>query len=95
MPHTAEDRKKTLTRLRRIQGQCTALEAALESGAACGRILQQLAAVRGGINGLMSEVLEIHLREELDPTAASRSVDRVGAGVDIDAVLSLVRSYLK
>lgn len=93
MPHTLEDRKKTLTRLRRIQGQCTALEAALESGAECGPILQQLAAVRGGINGLMSEVLEIHLREELEPTSASLSEGQ--AGVDIDAVLSLVRSYLK
>ncbi len=91
MPHTPEDRKKTLARLRRIQGQCAALESALETGADCGPILQQLAAVRGGINGLMSEVLEIHLREELG-TASS---EQPGHGVDLDAVLGLVRSYLK
>lgn len=87
MPHSQEDRKKTLTRLRRIQGQCAALEAALESGADCGAILQQLAAVRGGVNGLMSEILEIHLREELGPPGAT--------GVDLDALVGLVRSYLK
>ncbi|WP_138473051.1 metal/formaldehyde-sensitive transcriptional repressor [Poseidonocella sp. HB161398] len=87
MPKSHEDRKKTLTRLRRIQGQCAALETALASGAECGAILQQLAAVRGGVNGLMSEILEIHLREELGVPEAK--------GVDLDAVLGLVRSYLK
>lgn len=89
MPHHPEDRKKTLTRVRRIRGQCAAVEDALEQGADCGPILQQLAAVRGAINGLMSEVLEIHLREELDPAT------RTARGVDIDAVMSLVRTYLR
>lgn len=93
MPRALEDKKKTLTRLRRIQGQCAALEAALTRGDDCGLILQQIAAVRGGVNGLMSTVLEIHLREELG--AVCDVPDAEGARIDIDAILSLIRSYLK
>ncbi|MDI5829412.1 metal-sensing transcriptional repressor, partial [Salmonella enterica subsp. enterica serovar Kentucky] len=38
---------------------------ALESGEPCLAILQQIAAVRGASNGLMSEMVEIHLKDEL------------------------------
>ncbi|MDI5304003.1 metal-sensing transcriptional repressor, partial [Salmonella enterica subsp. enterica serovar Anatum] len=40
-------------------------ERALESGEPCLAILQQIAAVRGASNGLMSEMVEIHLKDEL------------------------------
>lgn len=91
MPHTPQEKKRALTRLRRIRGQTEALERALEAGADCGPVLQQLAAIRGAVNGLMSEVLESHLREEFGhakPGAAR-------AGASIDQAISLVRSYLK
>mgnify|MGYP003622138475 FL=1 len=77
--------------MRRIRGQLDALERALEAGADCAPVLQQLAAVRGAVNGLMSEVLESHLREAFaqpDP-----SLDAREAG--IDAAVALVRSYLR
>ena len=45
MPHSPEDKKKALTRVRRMRGQLDALERALEEGADCGPVLQQLAAV--------------------------------------------------
>jgi DNA-binding FrmR family transcriptional regulator len=68
-----------------------ALEAALEKGADCGPVLQQIAAIRGAVNGLMAGVLESHLREEftnlVETTEAQRS--------SIDEVVSLVRTYLK
>ena len=54
MPHSPADKKKALTRVRRIRGQLDALERALEDGADCAPVLQQLAAVRGAVNGLMS-----------------------------------------
>ena len=91
MPHSPADKKKALARVRRIRGQLDALERALEAGADCAPVLQQLAAVRGAVNGLMSEVLESHLREAFaqpDP-----SLDAREAG--IDAAVALVRSYLK
>ena len=51
MPHSPEDKKKALTRVRRIRGQAEALERALEAGADCAPVLQQLAAIRGAAEG--------------------------------------------
>jgi DNA-binding FrmR family transcriptional regulator len=87
MPHAPEDKKKALTRVRRIRGQAEALERALEAGADCAPVLQQLAAIRGAINGLMSEILESHIREEL---AADRPPDALAQDLT-----NLVRSYLR
>ena len=47
MPSTPEEKKKVLTRVRRIRGQIDALERSLEGDAECRAILQQIAAVRG------------------------------------------------
>lgn len=88
MPTDPEDKKRVLARVRRIRGQCDALERALESGADCGPVLQQIAAVRGAINGLMAEVLETYIREEF--VASQEDVEPRGR-----ELLSLVRSYLK
>ena len=76
--------------MRRIRGQCDALDRALEAGADCGPVLQQIAAIRGAVNGLMSEVMEAHLREEFGQPAASdeQRAERVR---DMSA---LIRSYL-
>ncbi len=38
---------------------------ALESGEPCMTILQQIASIRGAANGLMGEMVEIHLQDEL------------------------------
>ena len=73
--------------MRRIRGQAEALERALESGAECGPVLQQLAAIRGAVNGLMSEVLESHVREELIKPRKAGTIAR--------DITTLVRSYLK
>ncbi len=90
MPHSAEEKKRVLARVRRIRGQLDALEKALEQGAECGPVLQQIAAVRGAINGLMAGVLESHLRETLSQAASDKQ-----AQASIDDVLALVRSYLR
>ncbi|VCU71240.1 Transcriptional repressor FrmR [Pigmentiphaga humi] len=91
MPHTPEEKKRVLTRVRRIRGQCDALERALEAGADCGPVLQQIAAIRGAVNGLMSEVLEAHVREEFVHPAESEAVRLE----QVQELLGLVRSYLK
>lgn len=91
MPHSPAAKKKALTRARRIRGQLEALERALEAGADCGPVLQQLAALRGAVNGLMSEVLESHLREEFaDPAKTPQQRQS-----SIDEAVVLVRTYLK
>ena len=91
MSHTIEGKKKLLTRVRRIKGQSEALEKSLESGTECLAVLQQLAAIRGAVNGLMAEVLEDHIREHLgvdDIPSQQRSKD-------LDDVIAVLRSYLK
>ena len=90
MPHSPEEKKRAITRLRRIRGQAEALETAIDTGASCSQVLQQLAAVRGAVNGLMAEVLEGHMRESFGPTAPPGDADEA-----IDEVAALVRSYLR
>lgn len=91
MPHTIKDKKQLLTRVRRIKGQADALEKALEQEGDCSAILQQIAAIRGAVNGLMAEVLEGHIREHL-------GVDEIPAeqrSRDLENVVAVLRSYLK
>jgi FrmR/RcnR family transcriptional regulator, repressor of frmRAB operon len=88
MPNSPEDKQRALNRVRRIKGQCEAIERALESGVDCGPVLQQIAAVRGAINGLMAEVLETYMHEEFAPADDS-------GGQKVQELLTLVRSYLK
>src|SRR3546814_19614254 len=69
MPHSPEEKKKVLTRIRRIRGQCEGLERALEAGADCGPVLQQIAALRGAVHGLMSAVLGSPLPAQFEQPA--------------------------
>ena len=91
MSHTVHDKKKLLARVRRIKGQTGALESALEQETDCAAILQQIAAIRGAVNGLMLEVLEGHMREHLGTEEATHA-ERLE---DLDQVVRVLRSYLK
>lgn len=91
MPHTIKDKKKLLARVRRIKGQAEALDKALERGTDCSAVLQQIAAIRGAVNGLMAEVLEGHLREHLNADDLPRQ-QRLD---DLEQVVAVLRSYLK
>lgn len=91
MPHSPEEKKRVLARVRRMRGQVEALERALEAGADCAPVLQQIAALRGAANGLMSEVLESHLRESFGQPARNAG-EREARVAEMTA---LVRSYLK
>jgi len=93
MPHSPEEKKKAITRLRRIRGQTESLERAILEGTDCSLLLQQLAALRGATNSLMSEVLEGHLRETFENKEKEISPKKMKA--TLDDVLSLVRTYLK
>ncbi|WP_199155068.1 metal/formaldehyde-sensitive transcriptional repressor [Chromobacterium sp. ASV23] len=91
MAHTVRDKAKLLARVRRIQGQASALEKQLdEGGEDCVAILQQIAAIRGAVNGLMAAVIEGHLTEHLvnEPELAHRQED-------LAVVLQVIKSYLK
>jgi len=91
MAHTTKSQKLLLTRVRRIKGQAEALEKALEQEAECAAILQQIAAIRGAINGLMAEVLEGHIREHL----GADNISLQQRSDDLEQVVGVLRAYLK
>jgi DNA-binding FrmR family transcriptional regulator len=99
MPHSPDDKKRAITRLRRIRGQAEALERSIAEGAECGPVLQQLAAMRGAVNGLMADVLEGHLYEsfghaDCDGSDAPES-EHARVHAAIDETVSIVKTYLK
>ncbi|MDY6459879.1 MULTISPECIES: metal/formaldehyde-sensitive transcriptional repressor [Acinetobacter] len=65
MSHLHQD-KKILNRVKRLQGQLKAVEASLsEPETGCIDVLQQVAAIKGAVNGLMNELTEAHLRHHV------------------------------
>ena len=83
--------KKLLARIKRIRGQVDAIERSLVGDTDCADILMLLANVRGGINSLMAEVLEDHIREHMmQPGQSSLPSQEVA-----EDLIDLVRAYLK
>lgn len=75
-----------VARVRRIAGQLAAVERGLTQGPDCASVLQQVAAVRGAVNGLMEEIIEAHLRQHvaapgLEPEARDQGADEVVAAI--------------
>ncbi|MCO8166478.1 metal/formaldehyde-sensitive transcriptional repressor [Pseudomonas sp. 21LCFQ02] len=91
MAHTVKGKKQLLTRVRKIRGQANALETALEEEKDCVAILQQIAAIRGAVNGLMAEVMDGHIRDHLGDAELSAEQRQV----EIEQISTLLRSYLK
>jgi DNA-binding FrmR family transcriptional regulator len=90
MAHTIREKAKLLARVRRIKGQCEAIERSLESEDGCSRTLQLIAGARGAMNGLMAVVLEEHLVAHVLRAPSPR--DREDAAGEL---LDVVRAYLK
>lgn len=88
MSHIQHKRDKLLKRIRRVQGQLKAVENAIANGVDCSDVLQQIAACRGAMNGLMGEVLEDHIRCHVNFKSSTKDT---GA----EELVSVVRSYLK
>ena len=91
MSHTITGKKRLLSRVRRIKGQTEALERALSDEGEGQAILQQIAAIRGAVNGLMAEVLEGHIREHL----GQPDIEPTQREKDMAVLATTLRSYLK
>jgi DNA-binding FrmR family transcriptional regulator len=90
-PEISTEKQKLLFRIKRIRGQFAAVERALDAGDDCADILMLLAAIRGGVNGLMAEVLEDHIRlHMMTPHHKLDSPEELG-----EDLIGLVRAYLK
>lgn len=90
MSHTIQEKKKLLNRVRRVAGQIEAIERALQEEKGCAAVLHLIVAARGAINGLMSEVIEDHIRLHVIEPAKSAERER-GAEELIEAVQSYLR----
>ena len=81
---------KLLQRVRRLRGQLEAVERLVNSDEDCSGQLMLLAAVRGGVNSLMGEVLETHIRFHLVDGAKEQIAPELA-----EDLIDLVRAYLK
>jgi DNA-binding FrmR family transcriptional regulator len=90
--HTAKEKAKLLNRVRRIRGQVESIERALDAGAECSEILHLLAATRGGLNGLMAEVIEDHIRDHVASPDIETATERMKGA---DELVDIIRTYLK
>jgi DNA-binding FrmR family transcriptional regulator len=88
--HTLKHKQKLIARMKRIRGQMEAVERALDQETDCSEVLQLIAAARGGMNGLMAELMEGHLRDHvLEP------VDGEDPHEAADELMDVIRRYLK
>ena len=85
-----KERTKLLNRVKRIRGQMAKIEKTLAEKHDCTEVLMLLAAARGGINSLMAEVLEDHVRLHLLGGGSAPLTPDLG-----EEIIDLVRAYLK
>ena len=89
MSHSQHSKKKLLDRIGRIKGQLEAVARALESDQDCSVVMQQIAACRGALNGLMLEVVEDHVRFHLTNRDESEHANAC------DELVAVLRTYLR
>ena len=87
----SKEKQKLLSRIKRLGGQISAVERSVTEGDECADILMLLAAIRGGVNSLMAEILEDHIRLHIThPNHGTESPEEL-----TEDLISLVRAYLK
>jgi len=91
MESATNSRKKLLNRVRRIRGQIDSIERAIADNQEDATTLQTLAACRGAIAGLMTEIVEERVRLHLvDPGRDPANQARI-----LQDVHEIFRTYLK
>jgi DNA-binding FrmR family transcriptional regulator len=89
--HTRE-KNKLLNRISRLRGQVQAIERALEHEAECAEVLQLIASARGAMNGLLTELLEDHIRHRVTNLRHYPNSDPARSAEEL---IDVVRAYLK
>ena len=90
MSYTKREKLKLLNRIRRVRGQVEAVERAIEDEQGCANVLHLIVAARGALSGLMSEVIEDHIRVHVVDPARDSERSR-GA----EELIEAVQAYLK
>lgn len=91
MTQITKEKQKLVARIRRIRGQVDTIERSLTADDDCADVLMLLANIRGGVNSLMAEVLEDHIRHHIAGEDKS-GLSRTELAEDL---IDLVRAYLK
>jgi DNA-binding FrmR family transcriptional regulator len=91
MSHLEKEKQKLIARIKRIRGQVDSIERSLTTDDDCADVLMLLANVRGGINSLMAEVLEDHIRLHM----LTEEKDKMPSAELAEDLIGLVRAYLK
>jgi DNA-binding FrmR family transcriptional regulator len=90
-PEASKEKQRLIARIRRLAGQIAAVERSVTEGDECADILMQLAGIRGGVNSLMAEILEDHIRLHIThPDRRRESPEEL-----TEDLVGLVRAYLK
>lgn len=92
MRHVANEKSKLLNRLRRLRGQISAIERAVETDEECAGVLQQATSCRGALDGFIAEVIEDHIREHMVDAKSSSTDPRAAAAEEL---IDIVHQYLK
>ena len=92
MAHTIKNKAHLLHRVRRLKGQVEAIERALDQEADCGTVFQQISACRGAIGGLMSEIIEGHIRMHIVPAGTPDDSEQAAAAQQL---IDVLKTYLK
>jgi FrmR/RcnR family transcriptional regulator, repressor of frmRAB operon len=92
MSHTIRGKDKLLNRVRRLGGQVEAIQRALENEVECIDVMQLVVSVRGAANGLMTELLEDHIRSHVSDPNHDKDAGRAQGSGQLIAVL---QAYLK
>jgi DNA-binding FrmR family transcriptional regulator len=91
LPEISREKQKLLSRIKRLAGQIDAVQRSVTEGDECADILMLLAAIRGGVNSLMAEILEDHVRLHItQPNRAKETPEEL-----TEDLIGLVRAYLK
>ena len=88
---SAEERKRLIDRLRRVEGQVRGLQRMVDEGRYCADILTQISAVQASLRGAADQVLEGHLRHCV--TDAIRSGDPASAEAMYRELTGLFSKY--
>jgi DNA-binding FrmR family transcriptional regulator len=88
MSHISSEKLDLVNRTKKVVGQLQGVLRALAQDEPCAELLQRLAAARGGINSLMAELMEDHIRNHMPRN--SKSSEEAA-----EDVIQIVRTYLK
>lgn len=89
--HVVENRKKLLNRVSRMEGQMKALRETIEGAkgdADCHTVMQQVASLRGAMNGMLLEFLGEHIRSHV--ACAESEQERLA---EAEVLMSAIKSF--